>query len=234
MEIKDEGICRFCLKTYAGRSMGRHLTACKAKKAHDAAAPKGRRRLQPVYHLKISGYKPFWLHIEMPATATLRDLDSFLRRIWLECCGHLSEFRIQGVHYSIDADMPDFGDFGFDNKSMDIALNTVLRVKDTFDYEYDFGSTTSLRGQVYAEREGVLQDVRILARNTMPEVPCSDCPKPATTFCAECYALYCGECFATHGCDEEMALPVVNSPRMGVCAYYGDDGFDPFDPQAIP
>ncbi len=35
MEIKDEGICRFCLKTFAGRSIGRHLVACKVKKQKD-------------------------------------------------------------------------------------------------------------------------------------------------------------------------------------------------------
>ena len=41
---------------------------------------------------------------------------------------------------------------------------------------------------------------------------------------------YCGECAALHtvqspSCDE-MFLPVVNSPRMGECAYTGpeDDG----------
>jgi hypothetical protein len=29
-------------------------------------------------------------------------------------------------------------------------------------------------------------------------------------------------------CGEEMALPVVNSPRMGVCGYAGEFDFDDF------
>ena len=36
----------------------------------------------------------------MPASDTLADLDDFLRAIWLECCGHLSEFTIGGTSYS--------------------------------------------------------------------------------------------------------------------------------------
>jgi hypothetical protein len=30
-----------------------------------------------------------------------------LRKIWLECCGHLSTFEIDGVRYAIDAGMYD-------------------------------------------------------------------------------------------------------------------------------
>lgn len=47
-----------------------------------------KRRLQRIYHLKITGtYQPqYWLHLEMNAAAPLLALDAFLRRIWLECC----------------------------------------------------------------------------------------------------------------------------------------------------
>ena len=30
-------------------------------------------------------------------------------------------------------------------------------------------------------------------------------------------AFYCDECGTEHDCGEEMMLPVLNSPRMGVC-----------------
>ncbi len=33
--FKDEGICRFCLRAFSGRSIARHLVACKAKKQKD-------------------------------------------------------------------------------------------------------------------------------------------------------------------------------------------------------
>ena len=43
--------------------------------------------------LKIEGAdKNYWLYVDMPVTGSLTSLDSFLRKIWLECCGHLSEF----------------------------------------------------------------------------------------------------------------------------------------------
>ena len=35
----------------------------------------------------------------MPADATLADLDRFLRDIWLECCGHMSQFTIGKARY---------------------------------------------------------------------------------------------------------------------------------------
>ncbi len=81
VEIKDEGICRFCLKTFAGRSMGRHLRACQAKKSIDSQRRATDKKLRSIYHLKIWGYKPFWLHIEAASTVTLSQLDGFLRNI---------------------------------------------------------------------------------------------------------------------------------------------------------
>lgn len=46
--------------------------------------------------------KNYWLFIEVKETATLKDIDDFLRDIWVECCGHLSEFDIDGVSYQSD------------------------------------------------------------------------------------------------------------------------------------
>ena len=40
-----------------------------------------------------------WLHLEAPASVQLQLLDDFLRDLWLECCGHLSCFTIDGVRY---------------------------------------------------------------------------------------------------------------------------------------
>jgi hypothetical protein len=46
------------------------------------------------------------MHLEVPADATLTDLDEFLRETWVECCEHLSAFRIAGVSY-VSYDDPD-------------------------------------------------------------------------------------------------------------------------------
>lgn len=39
------------------------------------------------------------MFVEIKETETLKALDRFLRDIWVECCGHLSEFDINGVIY---------------------------------------------------------------------------------------------------------------------------------------
>jgi hypothetical protein len=227
MEIKNEGICRFCLKTFSGRGIGRHLIACQAKKQQDREGVAKGQSPTTVYHIRISSYKPFWLHIEIEVTATLEDLDQFLRDIWLECCGHLSEFRINDIAYLIPMAMDGWWDP--EARSMDIPLREVLSAKDEFEYEYDFGSTTYLEGQIYAVREGVLRDkIRILARNNVPELQCTSCGAEATDICVECWELYCKTCLVEHACGEEMTLPVVNSPRMGVCGFTGDHDFDDF------
>jgi hypothetical protein len=49
------------------------------------------------FHLRIEEYgfgaACYWMDLAVPASATLKDLDRFFRKMWLECCGHLSQFR---------------------------------------------------------------------------------------------------------------------------------------------
>ncbi|MBI5416950.1 hypothetical protein HZA55_03240, partial [Candidatus Poribacteria bacterium] len=49
--------------------------------------------------------------------------------------------------------------------------------------------------------------------------------KQATKVCSECIyddkGWVCDDHADTHECGEDMLLPVVNSPRIGVCAYSG-------------
>jgi hypothetical protein len=182
-----------------------------------------------IFHIKIRGGGEHWLHIEMKASSKLSDLDKFLREIWLECCGHLSRFMIGGQAY-----MPSYaGDLReMDARSMEVQLGKVLDVKHKFDHEYDFGSTTYLKGQIISERQGALKEaVRILARNRIPEAVCADCGKPAVSLCTECDEFYCRACLDNHECEEEMAVPVANSPRMGVCGYTGRQDPDDFEPK---
>jgi hypothetical protein len=47
----------------------------------------------------------------------------------------------------------------------------------------------------------------------------------------ECDEFYCDKCLTKHECGDEMSLPVVNSPRMGVCGYCGEGDFDNFSIQ---
>jgi hypothetical protein len=105
----SRGICRFCQGEFAKNKMTQHLKSCKARTAREQDG-----QGQRLFHVLVEGrYRPeYWMHLEVPAVATLGDLDSFLRTTWLECCNHLSEFEIEGVSYS---SYPDDGwgmDFG--------------------------------------------------------------------------------------------------------------------------
>jgi hypothetical protein len=113
-------------------------------------------------------------------------------------------------------------------RDMDIALSEVLKVGDKFKYEYDFGSTTELRLRVMGEREGYRRKkdeaVAILARNIAPVIPCRQCGQPATKiepgYDSAWAGGLCDRC-ALKVKDVDWFLPVVNSPRAGVCGYTG-------------
>src|SRR5258706_5324834 len=74
------------------------------------------------------GLSTFWLDIAVKRDAKLKDLDRFLRRTWLECCGHMSEFST-GTHRKV---------------SMNTKVSECLGPGDRLGYMYDFGSSTEL------------------------------------------------------------------------------------------
>jgi predicted RNA-binding Zn-ribbon protein involved in translation (DUF1610 family) len=204
--------------------MTRHVESCRQKEVDSETSSSGQSaRKSDVFHLVVEGrYAPeCWMHLEVPADATLEVLDRFLRDIWLECCGHMSMFSIQDQRYSV-APMADF-----DDKSMNIRLDAVLSPGIKFCHEYDFGSTTHLTLKVVSQEQKQIKsrDIVILARNEASSYPCMSCGKTAAHVCTECMwagdGCLCDKCVAGHKCGEEMLLPLVNSPRAGVCGYTG-------------
>ena len=164
---------------------------------------------------------PFWVYFDVDDSSTLVNVDQFLRDLWLECCGHLSAFTIGPIMYMSHTEFLDSGE-----KSMNVALKRVIRPGVKFRHEYDFGTTTELDMECISERRGKAgSEIEIVAQNDMLEFPCDECGKPATEICTECLwegeGFLCDSCVEDHECDEEMLLPVVNSPRMGMCAYEG-------------
>ena len=205
--------------------MTRHLAACMQARSK---AGGGGRKPERLFHLVVEGrYAPmFWVHLDTRSATELADLDAFLRSLWLECCGHLSAFEIDGVSY--DASPDPVGLFDHEGRDMAVALAEVVGPGMRFTYQYDFGSTTHLALRVVGERVGPRPEGRIgiLARNEPPEIPCTECGAPAAAVCAECIwdgtGWVCRACAPKHECGVEMMLPVVNSPRVGVCGYTGD------------
>lgn len=196
--------------------MTRHLQECGPK---DPGSPPA-----SDFHVFVEGRfnRAYWMHLSVPAATPLFHLDEFLRDIWLECCGHLSAFRILGREY----DSP--GGEELEESGMEIQMNRILEPGMSFGYEYDFGSTTELSLQILGlrGRMGERSGIELLARNDPPQILCDKCGnKLATKICTECdcqgKGRFCDPCAARHRCGEEMLLPVVNSPRAGVCGYAG-------------
>ncbi len=205
--------CLLCKSKYAGTGMARHLQSCLPKSLENQREHK-RFKPQPFFHVLVKGYylPEYWLHLKVASNSRLEDLDGFLRYIWLECCGHLSAFSYQR------------SELGMGRK-----LKDVLRPGMELLHEYDFGTTTELLVKVLGEYEGPMEKngpVQILSRNEAPEILCDECGKaPAVQVCTECQwngaGWLCQACAEDHECGEDMQLPVVNSPRVGVCGYAG-------------
>ena len=79
-------------------AMTRHLSTCPQRQAAIEKAAAGPGSNEVLYHFRVQDAyrREFWLDLEMRGSRTLQDLDKYLRAIWLECCGHLSQFSIGG------------------------------------------------------------------------------------------------------------------------------------------
>ena len=220
------GSCFLCDKRTTKAAMTRHLGRCAAEHEPSSGGKPAR-----LFRLRIEdAYSPiFWMDVEIKADATLKELDDFLRQAWLECCGHLSAFEIEGTTYNVlpyDG-APPLG--GPNERSMEAKLADVLDAGTRFEHIYDFGTSTELKLRVANEREGRIgsEPLRLLSLNEAPVWQCEVCGEEAVWICTFCMyerenPFYCEAHAENHECEEpEMLLPVVNSPRMGMCGYEG-------------
>ena len=223
--FKSEGHCNLCGKNIEGDKISGHLMECRDKlfKNNDA---------RPANIMQISAYgrhtPEFWLQLAVWDGATLSDIDNFLRYTWLECCGHLSAFNINGARYESRPADDDDDAFPFGEKplSMSAKLSKVLEPGTVMLHEYDFGTTTELELEVLDVFQGAkpIADVILLAHNLKPKIKCRSCEKIATLICSGCcydFQCFCKKCAPRHECGKDMMLPLVNSPRTGMCGYDG-------------
>ena len=218
--LVTKGICYTCKDVFTSTQMGRHLLKC----TKISTVSK-----EPSFVLKITGHESwYWMFVKIDGDCTLDDLDSFLRDIWLECCGHLSNFIIDGIYYEkVKDDM--FVEY--DSKTMKGKVKNILYPGIKFSHEYDYGSTTTLQLKVHSIQNDIPHEtgtIALLARNGPFRYNCESCGERATSLCDMCgdhdNGLYCESCLDKHVCeesggDEPSFLSIVNSPRMGVCAY---------------
>lgn len=213
--MTSEGKCHFCSKAFKKAGITKHLNT-HLQAMTDIEKPLGS------FHLQVAsnprwGKSPYFLNLWVDSDAKLKDIDKYLRGIWLECCGHLSAFRPAGRA----------GEVKMNKKAGD-----VFTLDPALEYEYDFGSTTDLLLTVAAFSSSKPEEkIVLLSRNEPLPIMCDHCNKqPATQICTVCSfdldAAFCDTCAKLHAAtcedfDDYAAMPVVNSPRMGVCGYEG-------------
>jgi hypothetical protein len=216
---QTRGTCAYCGKPMTRSGMARHLASCTGREAAIRTAEAAGKSATRLIHLEVrDAYDPrYWLQLEMTGDAPLKKLDDYLRAIWLECCGHLSEFTPEP--------------WSGQTVAKTRKAHQVFRPGVELVHVYDFGSTTETKLRVVGTREGVplsRHPIVLMARNHPPTAACQECGEPAARLCVECLyeheraGLLCEAHAAEHPHGNYgEPIELYNSPRMGVCGYEG-------------
>ncbi len=217
---QTRGECVFCGRKMTKGGLSKHLSTCeKRQESTKKANSKKSGKTQELYHLRVQDawLGDFWLHLEMNGKATLDDLDNYLRYIWLECCSHMSQFSTGG--------------WGTREIPKEAKANEVFDIGLELVHIYDFGTSSETLIKVMNINEGkplTKHPIYLMARNNLPEEKCMECSKVATWFCMECVyeedesGMLCNKHAESHPHnDYGGAIPLVNSPRLGMCGYEG-------------
>ena len=208
-EVK--GICTYCKDEIPknSRSIMNHLSKCEVKNES-----KNKKYSKSMILLIEGKYSPeYWLVIKAKPDITMKRIDKFIKDIWIECCGHLSSFS------------DGHSDIGMNRK-----LDQVFEKGYKIDYIYDYGTSTEISLSLLEEIEDFNdKGIQVLLRNKEIDYKCSYCNKKAEAICPFCAdedeGLLCSACIKNHKCiqdeGEDVLLPLVNSPRAGVCGYTG-------------
>ncbi len=217
MKIKTKGRCVKCKELCAIPQAEQHILNCSLKSSTPTQQESG--------HLVLIAwtFQPhmYWMFVTLPKTASLSLLDAFLRMEWLECCGHLSRFTIGDKGYMSQTEC------GNPSQCMKKQIGQLLPYGSICDYVYDMGSSTRLTIKNITEIPFCSQKkVEILVQNEPPKFSCEFCKKEPDNICAICGETVCSSCSSQHSCvvdegDDYVLLPLVNSPRTGVCGYTG-------------
>ncbi|CAK8725142.1 B box-type domain-containing protein [Candidatus Electrothrix aarhusensis] len=214
---QTRGACAFCGRQMTGNGMVKHLSACPERKKALGENDGKTGKEEKIYHLKVQDawLIDFWLHLEIRGSATLKDLDSYLRTIWLECCGHLSQFSVGANGNKI---------------AMNTEVGTLFHSGLVLTHLYDFGDSSETLIKVVTEREGTpmtAHPIYLMARNELPAVETCGCGKPGAWICMDCaddadeVVILCKKHAEEEKYQDHAMLPIANSPRTGRCGYEG-------------
>ena len=214
---QSRGICAFCKEEFSKGGMRKHLELC-PKRAFSISKTIGT-PTETLWHLRVEDayVKDFWLDLEMRGSYTLSILDEYLRAIWLECCGHLSEFTIGG--------------FGGTEIAISRKADSIFKTGLVLRHLYDYGTTSETDIRVLDSRIGTplsKHPIFLMSRNLQPKLKCQECNQPAVWLCMECLiegdtkGTLCEKHVEDHPHTEYgEPIEIVNSPRVGMCGYEG-------------
>lgn len=206
-----KGKCYYCNKELTEKTIKRHMKDCSEmkKKIDELSVGDKKQRNQFMIAIKSKYDKnEYCIYLSIDENLSLLHIDQFLRDVWLECCGHLSAFKIKRKIYQ--------------DYSMDTKLKDILTVNEKFEYEYDFGSTTDLILEVIdiIKVPASFSQIEIIARNNEVIHHCEICGAEAEYFDYENDQWECKKCIDKNN-DMITKFNYCNSPRDGVCCYGG-------------
>jgi hypothetical protein len=216
MAARPRGICSYCNEEVVKQSIGKHLEKCAQRQE---ALQKATGNEETLVYLRAEWVwgKQFFLDLEVRGSATLKDIDAYLKAIWLECCGHMSQFGYEAWR---------------DKIPMSQKVETIFKEGVEVTHLYDFGTTSETVLRTISRRTGApttKHPMALMVRNKIPEVKCDECKEtPARWMCNEClveegeWIALCDACLEPHGhMDEYSPTLLCNSPRLGMCGYDG-------------
>ncbi len=206
-----KGKCYYCNKELTEKTIKRHMKNCSEmeRKIEELSAVDKKQRNQFMISVKPKyNGNEYCIYLSIDENLSLIHIDQFLRDVWLECCGHLSAFKINGKFYQ--------------DYSMNTKLKDILVVNEKFEYEYDFGSTTYLNLEVIdiIKVPASFSQIEIIARNHEVKHFCEICGTEAEYFNYENDQWECKKCIDKDN-DMISKFDYSNSPRDGVCCYGG-------------
>lgn len=114
---------------------------------------------------------------------------------------------------------------------MENEIQQVFRPDVEVLHTYDYGTSSKTLIRCISIRTGfatTANPIVLMGRNRMPEGKCIKCEAQAAFYCPECAydsfedGFLCSKHGKRHSHEgEESAIPMVNSPRIGMCGYTG-------------
>ena len=151
-----KGICYYCNKELTERTIKRHMKTCSEieKVIEEKKTECHIVRNQYVLSIKPKYDKDkYCMYLSIDGDLSLKHIDKFIRDIWVECCNHLSMFKISGCIFHQD--------------DMAVTINEIISEGSKMEYIYDFGSSTELELEVVEIKQVPVSysQIQIIARN---------------------------------------------------------------------